>query len=403
MNRKKSTEGNTGKHKVFMHLHICLVEDHYNPLGIVRSLGEAGIRPIVLLCTPKPKLVNCSRYVGTCRCFPSIEDAYEFMVKTYGNEPLKPFVYNGSDNITLLLDNHYEEIKDKFYFCNGAGGLDRYLQKYNLTLLAKECGCNIPAECLLLRGELPVSLKYPVITKAYTSANGGDWKSDSFICSSADELKMAYQKIKCDKVLVQEFIHKKNEYCIDGISINGGEEIFMPFAASYFRFTPESYGAYMYFNTFTDEDLISKIKQIIKKSRYTGIFCVEFLIDQNDEYYFLEVNYRNSGWSYAFTYGGFNLPFMWAKSTLDQKINLADLNLKKTQFTAIAEEEDFQMTVKSRRMGIRKWLVEVYHADCLFLFNKKDPLPFWNTFFHRISGKAAKFILHFSIGRKDRT
>lgn len=26
--------------ELFKHKHICLVEDHYNPLGIVRSLGE---------------------------------------------------------------------------------------------------------------------------------------------------------------------------------------------------------------------------------------------------------------------------------------------------------------------------------------------------------------------------
>ena len=45
--------------------------------------------------------------------------------------------------------------------------------------------------------------------------------------------------------------------------------------------------------------LKDKIKQIIRKANYTGIFCVEGIIDKNDDLYFLEVNYRYSGWGYA--------------------------------------------------------------------------------------------------------
>lgn len=378
------------EHEIFKHLHICLIEDHYNPLGIIRSLGEMGIKPIVLLCAKRPILVQYSKYIDKCYHFTTIEEGYKYMIRQYSNEILKPFVYNGSDNIALLLDNHYNDIKDKFYFCNGQGNLNKYLHKYNLNLLAQKCGCNIPKEELLERGKLPTTLKYPVMTKAQTSAGGGNWKKESFICKNEDELKIAYQKIKSDKVLVQEFIYKKNEYCIDGISINAGEHIYIPFAASYFRFTPESYGAYMYFNPITDNNLIAKIKQIIKESKYTGIFCAEFLIDQNNNYYFLEVNYRNSGWSYAYTYGGFNLPYMWAKSTLDQKIKLSNLKMKQTQFTAMAEIEDFQMSVKSGHVKLITWLRELFHADCHFVFNSKDQIPFWRMLCWRIINKITK-------------
>ena len=43
-------------HEVYKHKHICLVEDHYNPLGIVRSLGEEGIKPIVTIDLLKTRL-----------------------------------------------------------------------------------------------------------------------------------------------------------------------------------------------------------------------------------------------------------------------------------------------------------------------------------------------------------
>lgn len=213
-------------HELYKHTHICLIEDHYNPLGIVKSLGEAGIDPVILLCNPKPILVNYSKYAKTIFKFDSIEDAFSYMVNNYSNEEYKPFVYDDSDNITLFLDKHYLELKDKFYFFNGQGGIEKYLQKYDITLLAEECGCRISKERLVKKGEMPEGLRYPVITKAVISSNGGDWKTESFICESPDELTNAYLKIQSDNILIQEYIRKKNEYCIDGISINGGEDIF---------------------------------------------------------------------------------------------------------------------------------------------------------------------------------
>lgn len=307
-------------HEVYKHKHILLVEDHTNPLGIVRSLGEEGIHPIVLLCSKNPQLVNKSKYVGELHIFNTINEGYNYLISHYDKEKLKPFIYNGSDDITLLLDSHYEDLKDKFYFTNGQGGIEKYLQKYDITQAAVECGLQIPKEELLEVGQMPKTLKYPVFTKAATSAKGGGWKDQAHICNNEDELRKAYTQIHADNILVQEFIKKKNELCIDGISINGGEEVFMPYACSYYRFRPDSYGNYMYFFPFTDEKLIENIKRLIKQVHFTGIFCIEFLIDNNDELYFLEVNFRNSGWSYAFTKGGFNLPFRWAVSMLDNTL-----------------------------------------------------------------------------------
>lgn len=263
-------------HEVFKHKHICLVEDHYNPLGIVRSLGEEGIKPIVLLCSEHPHLVNKSKYIGELHRFDTIEEGYEYLITHYGNETLKPFIYNGSDNITLLLDQHYEELKDKFYFTNGQGKIKKFLQKYDITQAAVECELLIPNEELLNVGDMPSKLNYPVFTKAVTSANGGAWKDEAHICENEEELKAAYRTMKSNKILVQEFIKKDNELCIDGISINGGQEIFMPYACHYYRFPIDSYGNYMYFFPFKDEELTEKIKKLIKKHILRVYFVSSF-------------------------------------------------------------------------------------------------------------------------------
>lgn len=363
-------------HEVYKHKHICLVGDHYNPLAIIRSLGEEGIKPIVLLCAEHPYLVQHSKYIGELHVFKTIEQGLEYLIANYSNEPLKPFVYNGSDDITLLLDHHYNELKDHFYFTNGQGGIEKYLQKYDITQLAKSCGLGIPKEELLEVGVMPTSLKYPVFTKAATSAGGGAWKDQAFICETEEELKEAYKKIKAPKILVQEFIRKKNELCIDGISINAGEQVFMPYGCGYYRFIPGSYGNYMKFTPFLDKDLTEKITNVIRGAKYTGIFCIEFMVGPNDELYFLEVNFRHSGWGYAFTVGGFNLPFRWAVSTLDNKLYLDDFKYLES-FDAINDFSDFKDNLKLRDVSIFKWFQQYKQCECKYYYNSKDKKPFY--------------------------
>lgn len=362
-------------HEVYKHKHIVYAQDHYNPLGIIRSLGEEGIKPIVVLCCEKPHLLHKSKYIGKLHICKTLEDGLELIIREYGNESLKPFIYNGGEDPGILLDNRYDELKDKFYFFNGQGSIATSMQKYENCLMASQCGIDVPKEEYLEKGVLPTKLRYPIMTKAATSACGGNWKGDSFICQSPEELVEAYKKIRSANVLVQEFIVKENELCLDGISINGGEEIYIPYGCSYYRFTPESFGNYMYFYPFIDAELLKKVQELIKLSKYSGVFCIEFLKGKDGGIYFLEVNYRNSGWSYAFTYGGFNLPFRWAVSTIEDKLYLENFNTLPS-FDAMEEIQDLRDCVKYHNISMFKWLWQFFKCDCHLQCNKRDMKPF---------------------------
>ncbi len=363
-------------HEIFKHKHICLVGDHYNPLAIIRSLGEEGIRPIVLLCCEHPYLVHHSKYIGELHSFKSNQEGIDFLISHYANESFKPFIYNGSDDTGLIIDKYYDQLKDNFYFSNAHGSLEKYQNKYHITKLAEKCGVGIPKEEILKVGDMPAELKYPVFTKAITSAKGGAWKDQAFICQTPDELRSAYKHINAEEILVQEFIQKKNELCIDGISINAGEEVFMPYGCGYYRFVPGSYGNYMRFTPFLDKDLTEKIINIIRGTKYTGIFCIEFMVGKNDELYFLEVNFRHSGWGYAFTVGGFNLPIRWAISTLENKINLGGFKYLDS-FDAINDFSDFKDNLKLKDVSIIKWFKQYLNSECKYYYNSKDKKPFF--------------------------
>ena len=42
---------------------IVLCGEHYNPLGIIRSLGEAGIKPIAIVKKNEFQLTSKSKYI----------------------------------------------------------------------------------------------------------------------------------------------------------------------------------------------------------------------------------------------------------------------------------------------------------------------------------------------------
>lgn len=42
------------------------------------------------------------------------------------------------------------------------------------------------------------------------------------ICNNEEDLLAVYKTINTDKILVQEYVQKKNELCINGMSISGG-------------------------------------------------------------------------------------------------------------------------------------------------------------------------------------
>lgn len=375
--------------------HKCIVfcEDHFNPLGLCRSLGEAGLEPIVVIFGSKPYIIGRCKYVKRLYRLGSIEEAYNYIVKEFGNEKYKPFLFTTADNTTEFLDMHYDEIVDKFYFNNGGrqGVLSYYMNKENICNVAEKCGIPKPKGVVVKRGEFPKGLKYPVITKV-TKSTLGAWKDDVYCCDTEEELQDAYKNIKADEVLVQEFIDKKNELCVDGISINGGEEVWFPFTSEYIRFLKKSYGEYMWIKPYTNEDVRKKIQNILKECHFSGIFSLECLIDKKDDLYFLEVNFRNSTWSYAYTWAGLNLPYQWMKSTLEGHIDYDSAKVRMEPFKAMTEPSDFiNSVVREHQVSLWQWIKDVKGCQVHYYYNKKDKMPlfgfFWGRFLTAIKSK----------------
>lgn len=358
--------------------YIVFGVEHYNPLGVVRSLGENGIKPIAIVQKGSIQLTSKSKFIKTLHMVNSIEDGYKVLMQQYGNvykTGHKPFLFTCDDFTETFLDAHYEELKDKFYFFNAGvpGRIAYFMNKDNINKIAVKHGLDVLDNYVVNKGEIPKKIEYPVITKAIASTVGA-WKGDVHICHNEEELKAAYKTIESPKLLLQKYIEKKNEFCLEGFSVNHGNDIFITIASEYNYVMKDQYSPYMTCKNFDRPDVLEKLKKIMKEIGYEGIYEIEFLVDKNDELYFLEINFRNSTWSYASTRAGMPLPILWSKYMLKGKIGECYRPLK-NNFTAMVELNDFAYRVRKQKISVFKWIKDFIHSDCKYYLGKNDMRP----------------------------
>ena len=359
------------------HKFIVFGRDGINTLGVVRCLGEEGIRPYLVLWT-KPELSKFSKYVQECYLTGTLEKGLQYIVSRFGNERDKPFIFATEDESVSCLDLHYNELKDKFFFYNAGeqGRLTKLMEKGYLPMLAETCGLRIPKTEEVRNGELPATLSYPVITKSPTSTIF-NWKSNVRICYNEGELLQAFKQINQERVVVQEYIEKVDEIDYEGFVINDGKVLYMPLNNRYYRLEKDSYGNYAYIEKSMHPELLEPIKKLFEKTGYNGVFEMEFLVGKNGHIYFLEINFRSSAWLYAFKKAGVNLPYMFAQSTLQNRLVITLENIKKLPFSLMFSISDFNQNVLTRRVSFWRWFKDFLSTDCFLIYNRHDMKPFW--------------------------
>ncbi len=359
------------------HLFIVIGYEHYNPLGVIRSLGEYGIRPVVILLKQDIRIASLSRYIRRLYRVNSNEEAIDILLNEYGDEIEKPFVFPCDDNITELVDKNYDVLKEKFFIPN-AGEKNRithFMDKWNILLLAQKSGLNILKSWNVKKGEIPNDIAYPIITKPLTSYP--DWKNDYYVCNDESELITAYSKItRDDDLLLQQYITKVNELCLDGCAIQKGKKVLVTISSTYTYVLPDYYSMEMIVKNFDDSYLQSVLETMFAEIGYEGIFSVEFMIDRDGKLWFLEINFRNSTWSWASTKLNMNLPLIWSEGMLSEKIDEQVIKPVPNDYVALAEVADFAHRVKRLKMiSFFQWLKGVIRANCLYVWDKKDKLP----------------------------
>ena len=336
---------------------VILGQHCLNTLGQIRSIGALGIHSDVIWISSDQHSPKGSRWIKQFKSFPSFEDGLNYLVENYTDIKKKYFISTDSDEVVSLLDLNYNKLKDRFVFFNAGenGKLSLFMPKFNQCNLAENQGMRIPQSELVKRGELPQKLTYPIFTKSPSSK--GKWKDNAFICHNPDELLTAYNVISTEMVLLQEFVEKENEIAIEGVSIDGGRELYAPIQGEYLRIKEGSFGTWKKNEAYNmGDNLFCKIKNIFQEIGYSGVFEIEFLKDKNGNLFFLEINFRHTQYNHALTRMGVNLFQIWIDSILQGKLCLESVKRINAPQTVINDPKDFKTYVATGQIGLKQWL-----------------------------------------------
>lgn len=364
---------------------IVFAREHYNPLGLIRSLGAMGINPIYISVKRNYEVATKSRYVSELHRVDSVEDGYALLMEKFGDYPKErlPYVVFSDDKSVGFFDLHYDEWKDKFIAFNAGeqGRINKYMDKYEIQQLAKRHGFKVLDSHVLNTKEdcIPKNLDYPVITKDI-SPNSGAWKSDVFICQNEAVLREAMKEIESPKIMVQHFVDKQNEMALEGYTINQGNDMQIVTQLTWKYLIQGYYSPFHDVCEFADKDMESKLTSMFKEIGFEGVFEVEFLIDKDGALYFMETNFRASAWNPTGMVAGMPLPYLWIKGMENGRIDPSDRK-HFDPFTSMSEIIDYGKRVEGGMCTLGEWLKDFKEAKCTYIYNKDDLGP-WKEACH---------------------
>lgn len=357
---------------------IIIGSDHYNTLGLIRSLGECGYTPIVIIMSEKlnaeDSLVKQSKYIKDFYII-SRKELVTFL-NTLDLDNDETVIFPASDSVSTILDSNYDSLKTKYILPNinnNQGALVDAINKENLRIKSEKFGFNTPKTCIIstleeIGNEIPI----PCVIKPLRSDLGA---KDVHIYRTQLELLDGAKKLllKSPAIQIQEFVEKEKEIIFLGWSV--GEKVIIPCMMEKIREFPDKFGCtgFGYFTADINKYISSSsLVNFVKSYNYTGLFSIEFIISKGKAF-FLEINFRNDGNGYFPGYGGVNLPATFIQELTHRNVNQNILISK--SYYMMREFTDFDY-MRKKPYSIKSWLRDIRRTNVFQIWNKKDNRPF---------------------------
>lgn len=357
---------------------VIVGPSHVNALGVVRSLGEMGVKPLFLQLRRETNFVRSSKYLSGSDVVDSAEEIVPYLIEMGRRSESKSLLIPTSDQVSDIVSHAYEKLSSYYFLPHSIDGvrLGEKMDKLWQHDLANRCGLQTPRTWVISQTNQDAvnKITYPCITKSRSSLEGG--KTNTHICASRTELDKALLNAT-DKVIVQEQIQRKTEVDLLGYVDDSGK-IWMPSGYYYLNLKKDSYGTQMIHDSVEHiSDRygidISVVQDFIRATGYRcGYFSVEFLIDKYGNAFFTEINLRNDAHTYGATQLGANIHYgLYAAS---YKVKTHKFHIEHP-VKVIADQQDIFDNVYRRKMSLWHWIREVKQFDVCILCNKKDLMP----------------------------
>lgn len=360
---------------------IVIGDSFNNTLGLIRSLGEAGVQQMLLLVGGDRLFVSKSRYLKKSNVYRvgTIEECLPILQRLADGTHRQVIICT-NDKAAAFVDKN-EDILSVDYITPMSGRrLGGFMNKKVQCDLAADSGFDIPKSDVYRRGEaLPQNIAYPILLKPLTSIEGE--KSDIHICKDRCDLDAALESdSKCNEFILQEYIEKEYEVNMIGVSTDWG--VVIPGGIKKIRhyptiYSPCSFGVYLPVEAFNFD--ISVVQRFMDKVKYRGPFSVE-LLHKGDRNYFMEVNFRHDGLAYTATAAGVNLPYIY--------MLFKDIyECKKVRKTYMMDLSIDFCHCKDKTLGFWRWVRDYLKTDCQLNFSIRDPYPTICYYMNKIKHK----------------
>ena len=362
---------------------IIISEDHYNALGVARSLGKAKFPIFLLVESGTKSFVGKSKYIKDTFFLESIYSKIIDIVKEISIDYDSVFLFPLSDKSACFVDENYKIFPTNCISPNMNGEMAKYQNKYFLKQYAVSMGLDVPNGKVLDLKENHLDFSwnvYPAIIKPLVSAEGK--KTDIktvFDKSSLIETINTFINEGYERVLIEEYICGNNEhmvevmgYCSKGKAITCG-------IVSKIREFPFNNGSTSYAQLVNEHIGIDcfRISKFIENSGFSGLFDMEFKY-ANEKCYFIECNFRNGAPGYALTIFGKNIPLEWINALAEETVLYKCRKPLSKEKKFMCEQNDILNMLKGD-VSLFKWLWQYMTCKKIF-FALSDIRPCLNYY-----------------------
>ena len=352
--------------------------NHHNTLGVIRSLGYKGLKPIVLLVSDKigkNNYVLRSKYISKFKSFINYQDVMDWLINN-ASENSGSVILCTSDGASSAVDMNYDKLAATYHIPNAKkeGVINHFMNKEIMSELARKIGMTVPPTYLYDHtNPLPKNIEFPCIIKPLLSIEGS--KSDIKICNTFEELNSFIKDTShCERIQIQKFIEKDYEYQLIGCSLEGGKKVIIPGVSHVIRPSKCSNTGFLRYKSLDMTYPVKLAKKFIQEIGYSGLFSMEFLRDKNGKDYFMEINFRNDGNAICVTASGVNLPYIWYLANSNKSIEHEPMILRKEVFV-MPEFDDFVNVLKGK-ISLLSWIKALRSTDCFMEYDHTDVSPF---------------------------
>lgn len=371
---------------------VILGNDHTNTLGLTQTLGRTGFYVIVLMWGEKTGLVQSSKYCGEIYTASSPHACINLLLKTdHGKDEARIPIIAACDSAALALEDNAKDLEIRFVHEHTQSNysIHQLMEKDLQVRLAMEAGFHVPTSWSIEDiSTLPLDLEYPCLIKPMVSCHGA--KQDIRVCNNRTTLEKNLRTLKFTKqIILQQYVDRDYEISILGCALSNGHVI-IPAIEDKLTLYPKYVGleCLARVDLLEDEEIIQCIKNLIKITKYVGVFSVEMMHCKTDnKFYFTEINLRNDG-ANSFVYKfGVNLPLNHIEDLTGKQI---------TSFNDYAPgyyiwDMHHLQSFIHHDISFSQWIKEICISKGFLTFFRDDIKPFFRQYSNMLLRKLHLF------------